>query len=520
MSRRQAGGGGPRAALAIALVLLAPTASAEPVVVGSKNFEESRLLAEMVARLLEERAGLEVERRFNLAGTQVCFEALRTGAIDLYPEYTGTGLVSLLGEPATADAAATLNRVRRVFLERWDLWWLAPLGFENAYEIAVRGPVARELGLSTISDLASRAAGLSAGFGFEFVERPDGLPGLRAAYGLELATVRPLQQALKYEAAAAGRIDVLDVYTTDGRLLREDLVVLEDDRGFFPSYQAAVLVRGELLRRRPEVAPTLALLAGALDERTMRRLNLRLQEGGESPQRVAADALAAIGLVGGAADATAAGGSPRGFWSYLWSERAALGRRTAEHLRLVAVALGLGLLLAVPLGLALERRRRVAEPVIRAVGVTQTIPSIALLAFMIPLLGVGALPAVVALWIYSLFPILRNTYTGVRDADPEAVDSATALGMSPRQVLLWVRLPLASPVILAGVRTAAVITVGTATLAAFIGAGGLGEPIVTGLQLADTRLILSGALPAAVLAVLVDLLLAVVERRLTPAGLR
>jgi len=507
--------------LALLVLLLAVRpATAQPIVVGSKNFEESRLLAEMFARLLEERAGLEVERRFNLAGTQVCFEALRTGAIDLYPEYTGTGLVSLLGEPATADATTALNRVRRVFLERWDLWWLAPLGFENAYELAVRGPVARELELATISDLARRSAGLSAGLGFEFIERPDGLPGLAEAYGLTFAAVRPLQQALKYEAAAAGRIDVLDVYTTDGRLLREDLVVLEDDRGFFPSYQAAVLARGNLLREHPEVGPTLALLAGSLDEEAMRGFNLRLQEGGESPEHVAADALTAIGLVAAAPETVAAEGAGPGFWAFLWSERATLGRRTVEHLRLVAVALGLGLLVAVPLGLALERRRAVAEPVIRAVGVTQTIPSIALLAFMIPLLGVGALPAVVALWIYSLFPILRNTYTGVRDADAEAVESATALGMSPRQVLLWVRLPLAAPVILAGVRTAAVLTVGTATLAAFIGAGGLGEPIVTGLQLADSRLILSGALPAAALAILVDLLLAVVERRLTPAGLR
>jgi osmoprotectant transport system permease protein len=516
-------GGGIPLALAVALTLALPgtaTAAAQPIVVGSKNFEESRLLAEMLARLLEERAGLEVERRFNLAGTQVCFEALRSGAIDLYPEYTGTGLVSLLGEPATADPTAALNRVRRVFLERWDLWWLAPLGFENAYELAVRGPVARELELATISDLAKRSAGLSAGLGFEFIERPDGLPGLEQAYGLSFATVRPLQQALKYEAAAAGRIDVLDVYTTDGRLLREDLVVLEDDRGFFPAYQAAVLARGDLLREHPEVGPILALLAGSLDEEAMRGFNLRLQEGGESPERVAADALTAIGLVAAAREGTAVERPGRGFWAFLWSERATLGRRTVEHLRLVAVALALGLLVAVPLGLALERRRAVAEPVIRAVGVTQTIPSIALLAFMIPLLGVGALPAVVALWIYSLFPILRNTYTGVRDADPEAVESATALGMSPRQVLLWVRLPLATPVILAGVRTAAVITVGTATLAAFIGAGGLGEPIVTGLQLADSRLILSGALPAAALAILVDLVLALVERRLTPAGLR
>ncbi|MEZ5333168.1 MAG: ABC transporter permease subunit, partial [Thermoanaerobaculia bacterium] len=334
------------------------------------------------------------------------------------------------------------------------------------------------------------------------------------------AEVRPLQQALKYAAAEAGRIDALDVYTTDGRLAGADLVVLEDDRGFFPSYEAALLARGEVLRAHPEVGSTLALLAGSLDEDAMRGFNLRLQEGGEATEAVAADALASIGLAPERDAEREETGPRRGFWEFLWGERLPLWRRTLEHLRLAASALALGLLGAVPRGLALERRRRLAEPVIRAVGVTQTIPSIALLAFMIPLLGVGAVPAIVALWIYSLFPVLRNTYTGVRDADPEAVESATALGMSPAQVLLQVRLPLAAPVILAGVRTAAVLTVGTATLAAFIGAGGLGEPIVTGLQLADTHLILSGALPAALLAVLVDLALAWVERLVTPAGLR
>ncbi len=174
---------------------------------------------------------------------------------------------------------------------------------------------------------------------------------------------------------------------------------------------------------------------------------------------------------------------------------------------------------AVPLGLGLERKPGGAEGAIRAVGLLQTIPGIALLAFMIPVLGIGVVPAVTALFLYSLFPIVRNTYTGVRDADPVAVGAARALGMTRRQVLLQVRLPLAMPVILAGVRTAAVINVGTATLAAFIGAGGLGDPIVAGLALSDTHLVLSGALPAALLALLVDLGLQGVEVWVRPGGL-
>lgn len=518
-------------ALAAALLLPAPPAPAAAtggaggdadgtVVVASKNFEESRLLAEMFAQLVEARTGLTVERRLNLAGTQVCFEALRTGAVDLYPEYTGTGLVSLLGEQPRGDAADALVRVRREFLQRWDLHWLAPLGFENAYEVAVPRAVAERHGLVTLSDLAPVSGQLDAAFGYEFSERDDGLPGLRDTYGLAFASVQRMQQTLKYQAAGAGEVDVLDVYSTDGRLLTYDLVVLEDDAGFFPPYQAAPLVRGATLERHPELAAALSLLADAFDEQRMRQLNLRLQEEGESPEVVARDALAELGLVDPEAGPAARPRRGEGsFFAYLWSRRGELGRRTGEHLGLTAAALLLGVLVSVPLGLFLEGRRTAAEPVIRAVGTTQTVPSLALLAFMIPLLGVGAVPAVVALWIYSLYPILRNTYTGVRDADPEAVAAALALGMTRRQALAWVRLPLAAPVIMAGVRTAAVITVGTATLAAFIGAGGLGEPIVTGLQLADTRMILSGAVPAALLALAVDGLLALLERLLRPAGL-
>ncbi|MGD8396156.1 MAG: glycine betaine ABC transporter substrate-binding protein [Candidatus Eiseniibacteriota bacterium] len=489
------------------------------VVVGSKNFAENRLLAEMFAQLIEQRTGLEVVRRLSLAGTTVCFEALRNGAIDLYPEYTGTGLVTLLGEEPGGDAAATLRRVRRTFLERWNLWWLAPLGFENAYELAVPRELAEQYGLRTISDLARVAPQLRAGFGYEFVERRDGLPGLRDTYGLEFASVRQMQQALKYASAGERRIDCLDVYTTDGRLLVHDLVVLDDDKHFFPPYAAAALVRGTLLERHPEVGAVLGLLSGALDEETMRGLNLRLQEHGEAVPVVAADALAMLGLGAAPSGETPRTAAADRLLPYLWAERRALLGRLGEHLALSALALALGALIAVPTGMALERRRGLAEGFIRVIGVTQTIPSLALLAFMIPLFGIGTLPAVVALWIYSIFPILRNTFTGLRDADPQAVEAAGALGMTGRQVLIRVRLPLAASVIMAGVRTAGVITIGTATLAAFIGAGGLGVPIVSGLQLANTTMILSGALPAALLAIVVDLGLGGVERLLRPRGI-
>ncbi len=531
-----AGGAAPPAAATSA----PPARSAAPagrIVVGSKNFEESRLLGEMFAQLIEARTGLAVERRLGLAGTQVCFEALKSGAIDLYPEYTGTGLVSILGEAPSGGAAATLRRVRAEFLARWDLWWIAPLGFQNAYQIAVPAEVARREHLATLSELAAAAPRLRAAFGHEFLARPDGLPGLERVYGMHFRSVQAMQETIKYQAAQRRDLDVLDVYTTDARILTFGLTVLRDDRGFFPPYEAAPLVRGAALAAHPEIATALGLLAGAFDEEAMRRLNLRLQDGRESEDVVARDALAALGILGSkgkAADAADAGGAhPETPWlaarpapgagaetlGRMWSDRGALARRVWTHLGLCAVALLLGGLLALPLGLFLEGHRRAAEPVIGLLGLIQTVPSLALLAFMIPLLGVGPLPAIAALWLYSLFPMVRNTYTGVRDADPRAVEAATALGMTPGQVLRQVRLPLAAPVLMAGVRTAAVITVGTATLAAFIGAGGLGEPIVTGLQLANTGMILSGAIPAAALALLVDVGLAAVERAVRPRGL-
>jgi osmoprotectant transport system permease protein len=491
------------------------------VTVASKPFGESYLLAEMFAQLLESR-GVRVERRPGLGATEVAFSALRSGAIDVYPEYTGTGLLVILHEQPRGDAQEVFATVQREFLARYGVRWLPPLGFENTYAIAVRPEAARRYGLRTLSDLARVAPRLTAGLSPDFIQRADGLPGLARAYGLHFAAVRPLAQALKYTALANGGVEVIDGYSTDGLIARYGLVVLQDDRHFFPPYQAAALVGARLQREDPLAIATLTGLSGMLGDSLMRALNARVEVEHEPVQRVAADALRALGLdTLAVVSARPAGrGEAPSFARYLWSRRAALLTETVRHVELVIISLVVGIVVAVPLALVLERARGLAETTIRAIGVLETIPSIALLAFMIPLFGVGFWPAVVALWLYSLYPIARSTYTGVRDADPGAVHAARALGMTSWQVLRYVRTPLAAPSILAGIRTAAVLDVGTATLAAFIGAGGLGEPIATGLALADTRLILSGALPAAVLALLVDGALALLERWTTPVPLR
>jgi len=321
-------------------------------------------------------------------------------------------------------------------------------------------------------------------------------------------------EAVRATKKEAPHVDLIAGNSTAGQIEALDLLMLEDDRGYFPPYDAVPLVNGEALRRWPQLGLALTRLAGTLSESTMRGWNKRVEVDGESIEAVAAEFLATLGMTGAASPPAPAPARDAGLWAYLVAHRGQLLDRVAEHLVLVAVAMGVGILVAIPLALLVHRRERTAEAVIRGVGILQTIPSIALLAFMIPPLGVGAVPAVVALFLYSLFPMVRATVTGVREASPAAVQSATALGMTAGQVLRRVRIPLAVPMILAGVRTSAVISVGTATLAAFIGAGGLGQPIVAGLQLNDATVVLSGAIPAAVLAVAVDLILARVQRAL------
>ena len=514
------------AAVATAICLVAGSAPAlqaptrldrRPVVVASKPFGESYLLAEIFAQLLEAR-GVRVVRRPGLGATEIAFGALRSGAIDVYPEYTGTGLLAILGQPPARDPAAVFALVATAFRRRFGIRWLPPLGFENGYAMAVRRETAARYGLRTLSDLARVGGRLTGGFTPDFIGRADGLPALARVYGLRLDAVHPLVPAIKYQALAAGKVDVVDGYSTDGLLIRYDLVVLDDDRHAFPPYEAAALVGAEVQRADPGAVLALSELSGRLDVGRMRQLNRRVEVDGEAVATVAADALSALRLTGRAEPprwGTAGRGS---LWRYFVAERATLARLTLRHLLLVVLSLGAAVLVAVPLGLLLERWAGAAETIIRAVGVLQTIPAIALLAFMIPFLGIGLAPALAALFLYSLYPIVRNTFSGVRDADPSATGAAQALGMTPGQVLRQVRLPLAAPAIMAGIRTAAVIDVGGATLAAFIGAGGLGDPIVAGLALADQRMILSGAIPAALLALLVDALLGACERVARPAG--
>lgn len=524
---------GAGAALAAFTLWLAPSPvraqeAPRPVVVASKPFAESYLLAEAFAQLLEAH-GYTVERRPGLGTTELVLQALRGGDIDVYPEYTGTALAAVLGETAQGGSAAVFRRVSNAFEARWGLRFLPPLGFENTYAMAMRRTLADSLDVRTLSGLAALADGLVGGFSPDFIGRADGLDGLAAAYGIEFGETHSLLQAVKYRALVEGEVDVIDGYSTDGAISRYDLTVLADDRAFFPPYDAAPLVGGALFEEIPGAVMVLNRMAGRIDEEAVRRANERIEVEGASIADAARELLDAVGL-GESPDAAepdserTASTRPRdgktllSLPAHMWENRRELARQMARHLLLVLASLGAAIVVALPAGVALERRRRLAETVIRAAGLFQTIPGIALLAFMIPLFGIGAAPAIVALFLYSLLPVLRNTHAGIVEAAPDAVAAGRALGMTEGQLLRRIRLPLAAPIIMAGVRTAAVINVGTATLAAFVGAGGLGDPIVAGLALSDPVMILSGAVPAAVLALLVDWGLARAERGVAPKG--
>lgn len=495
----------------LVLVWMPVLHAATPVVVGSKRFTESYILAEIVRQSLD-RAGIDARHRPGLGNTAILFDALKAGGIDVYPEYTGTIARELLkiAPESSADPATLLADLNRS-LDPLGLVADVPLGFSNGYALAMREDEAARLNVRTLSDLEAHPK-LRFGLSHEFLGRADGWPGLARAYGLT-ASPSGLDHGLAYEALAAGRIDVIDVYTTDAKIGRFGLRVLKDDRRFFPSYAAVLLFRKDFSLRHPDALSRLRSLAGTIDERRMIALNAAAELDGVSFAEAAARYFADGGTAQGS-DAAA----PRRTLVGLFASPE-FDRLLREHLLLTFVSVLLAVAVGVPAGILAYRLPRVGQVVIGLVGVAQTIPALALLAMLIAVLGrIGFVPALVALFVYALLPIVRNTHAGLAEVAPGLLQAATALGLTDAQRLFSVELPLAWPTILAGVQTAAVISVGTATIAAFIGAGGFGEWIAAGLALNDTTLLLAGAIPAAVLAVLVQGLFVALERRIRWRG--
>ena len=486
--------------LLVILVGLSCRTAPGEVRVGSKKFTESVVLGEIVTQMVRS-TGTRAEHRAQLGGTQVLWHALLAGEIDLYPEYTGTireDIVPGMSGDGGDDAL-------RAALAQKGTGMTGSLGFEDSYALGMREDDAVRLNVTRISDLRAHPR-LRLGFSEEFLHRGDGWPSLRRRYRLPQTDVRQLDHDLAYRALAAGDIDATDLYTTDAEISYYHLRALADDLGHFPVYRAVLLYRLDLAQRSPSAVAALRVLQGRIAVDDMQRLNARVKLERVPERAVASDFLATTLRIEG--DAAPEGRGRR------------VGRYVVEHLALVGASLIAAIVVAIPLGIAAARRRRLGTVILAVAGVVQTIPSLALLVFMIPLLGIGTAPAVAALFLYSVLPIVRNTVSGLTGIPGSLLESADVLGLSSTARLWKVELPLASPSILAGIQTSAVINVGTATLGALIGAGGLGQPILTGIRLDDLSLILEGAIPAALLALTVQALFERLGNVLIPKGLR
>lgn len=490
--------------------LLPAIAGAQTINVGSKRFTESYILGEILAQTMQKAGEARTAHKQGLGNTGIVFAALKSGSIDLYPEYTGTLAFELLGRKQAAD----IQELKRALGEH-GLGVDIPLGFNNTYALAMPEKRAAALGIGRISDLVDHPE-LKLGLSQEFLNRNDGWKALRQAYALPHAA-RGLDHGLAYEALAGGQIDVMDVYSTDAKITRFAIRQLEDDRGFFPGYEAVVLYRLDFPQRFPRSWAALKTLEGRIAAPRMAAMNAEAEISGRAFTEVARVFVAAP--VGAATSTPAAEPHRRSFLSALFAPD--LTRLTLEHLGLVLASLAPAIAFGIPLGIWAAHSRRASHWVMASVGLMQTIPALALLAFLITLMGtIGTGPAIVALFMYALLPIVRNTASGLADLPLSLRESARALGLPWSARLRRIELPLATRSILAGVKTAAVIGVGTATIAAFIGAGGYGERIVAGLAVNDSLTLLAGAVPAAALALAVQWGFDLLERWLVPAGLQ
>ncbi len=476
-----------------------PEDSENVIKVGSKKFTESVILGEIVSQLAGSE-GAKVEYRKELGGTRVLWNALLNGDIDIYPEYTGTITQEILSDKTIADLKELTEE-----LTLKNIGISKPLGFNNTYAIGMKKENANKLGIKTISDLKKHPE-LKFGFNNEFLNRGDGWPSLKSAYNLPQQNVTGLDHDLAYRGLESGHIDAIDLYSTDAEISYYDLKVLKDDKKLFENYFAVLLYRKDLQDRNPEALKNILKLEHSISEKEMVQMNTASKIDGLSDSVMASNYLK---------DKYSINTKPvkETFLSRLY-------HNTLQHLFLLIISLSAAIIVSIPLGVLAYKNQKVGHLVLGIVGVIQTLPSLALLVFMIPFFGIGAVPAIVALFLYSLLPIVRNTYTGLKDIPRDIKESAEALGLTPFARLKLIEIPIASRSILSGIKTSAVINVGTATLGALIGAGGYGQPILTGIRLDNMGLILEGAIPAAVLALLVQGLFDLLERVIVPRGLR
>ncbi|MGB9680171.1 MAG: glycine betaine ABC transporter substrate-binding protein [Thermoanaerobacteraceae bacterium] len=277
--------------------IISGCSSKDKIVVGSKNFTEQIILGNMIATMIEKNTNIPVVRQLNLGGTDVAFKALKNGNIDVYAEYTGTGLVDILNMPTQKDPQKVYDEVKKIFKEKYNLVWLKPFGFNNTYTLAMEPAIADKYNINTFSQLAKISNKFILGCSMEFTARPDGYPGLEKAYGMHFKEVKGMDTGLRYPAIEKNNVQVIDAFSTDGLLEAFKLKTLEDDKHFFPPYYAAPLIRESTLKKYPEVEKVLNELAGQINDETMRKLNYKVDKLGDDPRKVADDFLKEKGLI-------------------------------------------------------------------------------------------------------------------------------------------------------------------------------------------------------------------------------
>jgi osmoprotectant transport system permease protein len=485
-------------AMLLAALMTGSASAADSIVIGGKIFTESYILGEIAAQSIESSSHVPVTRKLGMGSTGILFEGLRSGAIDLYPDYTGTLAEAILKKPELKS----LEGIRQA-LSDMGLTTSGSLGFNDTYALAVKEEFADKYNLRSIGDLIPIESSVRAAFSYEFMDRKDGYPGLIENYHLKFnpQKINRMEHTLSFEAIDQNAVDLIDVYSTDAKIKKLGLRVLRDDHHYFPVYQAVWVARKSFVEKHPREWQTLLGLEGKISEESMLDMNAQADIQKISFGKIAAQFL-------GAEAPTAHG----------WLHEVA--RRTKEHLWLVGVSLLFSVLVGIPLGVTAVRFQAAGQAILLSSAVIQTVPSLALLCFLIPVFGVGTKPALAALCLYSLLPVVLNTFTGIRAVNPIHLENARAFGMNRRQVLFRVVLPLASPTLLAGIKTATIVSIGTATLAALVGAGGYGAPIISGLSLNDVPTILTGAIPAALMALVAHGIFELLGIMLIPAALR
>lgn len=479
-------------------------AASKTFYIGSKKFTESVILGEALNLALQQK-NLPSKHKAEIGGTRLLWNALLAGDIDAYPEYSGT-----LAEEIVRKKNLSLEELRQE-LKAFGIGMSSPLGFNNTYALGIKNKVADKLNLFKLSDLIDHPE-LKLGFSAEFLQRQDGWPGLKKLYRLPQDNLKGLDHDIAYRALDSGDIDVTDLYSTDAEIQYHELRVLTDNLAYFPRYEAVFLYRLSTAQEHPEFLQTIQQFSGAISESTMIELNKKAKIDKMSSPVVASYLLQKMSGL------TVATYTPNRFERILST--------TEEHLRLVFLSLFLAVLVAIPMGISASKYHNWGKFILGAVSGIQTIPAIALLVILIKPLnilglnGIGTTPAFIALFLYSLLPIVRSTHAGLEQISPSLREIAAVLNLSAHTRLLKIELPLALPYILAGIKTSAVINVGFATIGALVGAGGYGQSILSGIRLDNYSLILEGAIPAIVMALSVQWLFDVIEGHVVSPGLK